>query len=654
MRLFAAALSLLLIGIVYADPPAPSGESSAKHWSFQPPLRATPPSFKNAKQRKWVRNPIDAFVLDRLVREKVEPAPEADRRTLIRRVTFDLTGLPPTPAEVEAFVKDTSPDAYTKLVERLLASPHYGERWGRHWLDAVRFGETEGFEYDRLRAGAWRFRDYVIKSFNDDKPFDRFVREQIAGDELDPENQEMLVAAGFHRLGPVRRNAGNPETAFSRNELIGEMAEATGAAFLGLTVGCARCHDHKFDPIAIEEYYEFQAFWAVAQEHDKPLADADTVAKWKEDTARVQAEVSKLKLVVTGKTGDALVQARARVFEAERKLPPPLPTISTIRNEMDDVKPVRVLKRGNSEKPGEEVGARVFAALFKEEPAELPARTKNPRTVLAEAIANRDNPLTARVMVNRIWQGHFGTGLVNTANDFGANGGPPSHPELLDWLACEFVENQWSVKHLHRVILMSSAYRQAEHHPAAKTLAVKDPNMPRRRLTAEETRDAMLVIAGRLNLKAGGPSVTVPVDDDLTKQLYAPGQWVVTPDRAEHDRRSVYLLAKRNLRLPFMIAFDQPDAAASCARRESSTHALQTLELMNGTLANDLAKSFAARIEKEAGTDANAQVDVAFQLAAGRSPTPREKKASVAFLKTQPLREFALAVFNLNAFLYVE
>jgi hypothetical protein len=290
--------------------------------------------------------------------------------------------------------------------------------------------------------------------------------------------------------------------------------------------------------------------------------------------------------------------------------------------------------------------------------AELPADTPNPRTMLARAIIGPDHPLTARVMVNRIWQWHFGTGIVATANDFGLNGSRPSHPELLDWLASEFIANGWSVKKLNRLIVLSRVYRQG-YRPDARASKL-DPDdrllwsFPRRRLAAEEVRDSMLAIAGRLNLKTGGPSIVVPADDDLVKLLYAPSQWAVTPDKSEHDRRSVYLLAKRNLRLPFMEAFDQPDAATSCDRRESSTHALQALELLNGTLANDLAGSFADRLRREAGADPKAQVEIAYRLAAGRPPTAREKELALAFLKTQPLREFALAMFNLNAFLYVD
>jgi hypothetical protein len=662
MRLLALIVTLIVVAYVPAVVPD-------AHWSLRPPTRPTVPEVRNPKFA--IRTPVDAFILARLEKDGLAPAPEADRVTLIRRVTFDLIGLPPTPVEIEGFLKDTSADAYEKLVERLLASPHYGEKWGRHWLDLVRYSETEGFEYDRHRSGAWRYRDYAIDAFNRDKPYDRFVLEQLAGDEIDPDNDELRIAAGFNRLGPVRRNAGNQELAFSRNEVMTEMADATGAVFLGLTVACARCHDHKFDGITLDDYYCFQAFWAATHEHDIVQASPAEQAEWKTKTDKIQAEIKKLQKSSADLTSDAKAQAGEKLKELEASLPPPLPTISTVRNVPSNRTPVHVLKRGNTDKKGREVTAKVLGIGFTAEIAELPADTPNPRTILARAIVQPKNPLAARVLVNRIWQWHFGTGIVDTANDFGVNGGRPSHPELLDWLASEFVEpswansghqpgNAWSIKHVHRLIVLSSAYRQASRHPDPNPGLLKDPSnrllwrFPRRRLTADEIRDSMLMVSGRLNIKAGGPSVVVPVDKDLVKLLYTPSQWTVTPDRKEHDRRSVYLHAKRNLRLPFMEAFDQPDAATSCARRESSTHALQALELLNGTLANDLAESFAGRLRDEAGTDPAARVELAYRLAAGRPPTSREKELAIEFLKKQPLREFGLAVFNLNAFLYVD
>jgi hypothetical protein len=649
----AVAAALLLVAA--APPP-----SDLRHWSLRPLRRPAVPRFTHTADRAWARTPVDAFILARLRGAGLRPATPADRRTLIRRVTFDLTGLPPAPEEVEAFVNDTHPDAYERLVDRLLASPAHGERWGRHWLDVVRYAETEGFEYDRERPGAYRFRDYVIASLNADKPYDRFVMEQLAGDEMDPGNQELLVAAGFHRLGPVRRNAGNSELVFSRHEVLSEQIDAFGVVFLGLTVGCARCHDHKFDDFSLADYYRLQAFLAATREHDVVLAPAAAQARWHASTLRVRRDLAPIQKALPALKGDERARAERIVRELEKRLPAPLPAISTVQNVASERLPIHVLKRGNTERKGRQVGPRLPSLFSGRGAVELPAAAPAPRTALARAIASPDNPLTARVLVNRVWQYHFGRGLVETANDFGVNGSPPSHPDLLDYLAGEFVRGGWSIKPLHRLIVLSSTYRQSARSLDRLTGQAKDSrnrllwHFPRRRLTAEEVRDATLAVAGRLNKRMGGPSVVPPAGADLVKLLYAPSQWVVTPNPDEHDRRSVYLVARRNLRVPFLEAFDQPDAQTSCARRESSTHALQALELLNGTLANDLAETFARRLRREAGPDPVRQVERAFQLAAGRPPTPRESALGVRFLKDQPAREFALAVLNLNAFLYVD
>jgi hypothetical protein len=603
---------------------------------------------------------VDTFILDRLRAEGLTPAPEADRTTLIRRLSFDLNGIPPTPREIDAFVQDQSADAYERLVERLLASPHYGERWAQHWLDVVRFAETEGFEYDRLRPGAWRYRDYVIQSLNQDKPYDRFVTEQLAGDEIAPEDQTLRVAAGFHRLGPVRRNAGNQDVASSRNEVLTEMTDAVGMVFLGLTVGCARCHDHKFDDVTQEDYYRLQAFLAATHEYDVILADAPTQADWKARTDRVQAEIKRLKRELEAARGDASERLLAQIKETERRLPAPLPSLCSVRNLGGDKIEVHVLKRGLPERKGKRVGPGFPSALISEGQADLsPEAPKSPRTVLARWLTNPDHPLTARVFVNRVWQGHFGRGLVETPNDFGVNGAVPSHLELLDHLANELVRGGMHLKPLHRLIVLSSTYRQSSRSPDISLGREKDPDnrllwqFPRRRLSAEEVRDSMLAAAGRLSLKAGGVSVIVPVEKDLVDLLYDPAQWTVTPEPREHDRRSIFLLAKRNLRLPFGQTFDQPDLQTSCPRRQSSTHAPQALELLNGQTSNRLAEAFAARLKRDAGPEPAAQVELAFRLAAGRPPTSAEMELALRFLKDQPLRELALAIFNLNAFLYV-
>ncbi len=647
----ACLLLLLLAEAVLAGGPAP-----ARHWSLQPRQRPALPRFTEPAQQQWIRSAMDTFVLDRLVKASLQPAPEADRVTLLRRVTFDLTGLPPAPEEVEAARNAKQADWYEQVVERLLASPAYGERWGRHWLDVVRFAETEGFEYDRHRPGAWRYRDYVVRSLNADKPFDQFTLEQLAGDEVDPSSQEMLTAAGFHRLGPVRRNAGNQNVASSRNEVLTEMTDAIGAAFLGLTVGCARCHDHKFDPVPQADYYHLQAFLAATHEHDLVLADATTKADWTARTKKIEDQIKKLEHELDGMTGGDRKPLLEKITALKRTLPPALPTISTVHNVDRERTLIHVLRRGDPDRPGKTVGPRALSVLLPPDTPELPADVRTPRTTLARWINDPAHPLSARVLVNRVWHYHFGRGIVATPNDFGVNGSPPSHPELLDWLAEEFIASGRRIKPLHRLIVLSSTYRQAS---GARNASRTDPDnrllshFPRRRLSAEEVRDAMLAASGRLNRMGGGPSVLVPVEPDLVDLLYDPTQWDVTPERRERERRSIYLIAKRNLPLPFGQVFDQPDGQTSCPRRETSTHALQALELLNGSLSNELAVAFADRLIRECGPDRSRQVSRAYQLVAGRSPSPGELALALKFLKEQPLREFALALFNLNAFLYV-
>lgn len=630
-------------------------KSAREHWAFQPVRPVNPPPVRNAN---WVRTPVDAFVLARLEERGWQPARPATRRELIRRVCFDLTGLPPAPEQVATFLRDNSPTAYEKLVDNLLESPGYGERWASHWLDVVRFAETEGFEYDRHVPGAWRFRDYVIEAFNSDKPFDRFVLEQLAGDEIAPDDPVCQSAAIFHRLGAVRRNAGNPDIALSRNEVLTDRANIVGEAFLGLTVGCARCHNHKLEPITQNDYYRLQAYFSATAEHNITLASAAEIKAWEEQTAQVNAQIKSLKEEAAKSEMDP-AELERQVDELAQRLPPHLPTIPSIRNDFENRTPMHVLRRGIWEQKGVPVGPRPLSVLVSAGLSELPGDVSHPRTHLAEWIASGDHPLTARVLVNRVWQHHFGTGLVKTVNDFGTHGDHPSHPELLDWLAQSFVEKGWHLKPLHRMILLSNTYRQASNISQAEYQAADPENrllwqFNRRRLAAEEIRDAMLTVSGRLNPKAGGPSVMVPVDPELVGLLYKPSQWQVARDPAEFDRRSIYLLAKRNLRLPFMEAFDAPTLQTSCPVRESSTHAPQALELLNGDFANEMAEAFAARLQRECQGDAKSMVLRGFRLAAGREPTTQELTLSLEFLKDQPVREFALAMFNLNGFLYVD
>ncbi len=635
------------------------------HWAFV--KRGTPavPTFSEATDQAWAKNPIDAFILQKLQKAGLRPSPRADRATLIRRAYFDLIGLPPSPREVESFLADKSPDAWDRVIDRLLASPQYGERWAQHWLDVVRFAETDGFEYDTHRSDAWRYRDYVIRSFNADKPYDRFVTEQLAGDEIDPTNDELLVASGFNRLGPLRKNAGNQEVASSRNEVLTEMTNAVGSALLGVTIGCARCHNHKFDPVRQSDYYRMQAFFAAVYDKDIIKATPEAQAAHKAQAEPIEAEMKKVNaamLKIKDKDDPPAVaekEALMKQLEAlQDRMPRPLPALHSVANMPEKRSPIHLLTRGDYSAKGDRVGMRPLGVLLPDGAPELPERTEQPRTELARWITAADHPLTARVMVNRIWQSHFGRGIVGTPNDFGRMGERPTHPDLLDYLANEFAAGGFHIKRIHRMILQSNAWQQAA--ASADPVALqKDPEnklywrFNRQRLAAEQLRDAMLAVSGTLNSKAGGPSVMIPIDPGLVNLLYKPSQWVPAKDPAEHHRRSIYLIAKRNLRLPFMEVFDAPDMQASCARRESSTHAPQALELLNGDIANAQAEALAKRLETEAGPSLRKQIDLGYRLVAGRPARPKEMQASLAFLKTQPKREFALALLNLNAFLYV-
>ena len=639
---------------------APLGKYTAverKHWAFQPRSNPLVPQFDLAAHKTWVRNPVDAFVLARLKKAELTPSSIASKRVLARRLYFDLTGLPPTPEQLKLFESDKRPDAWQRLVNELLDSPRYGERWGQHWLDVVRFAETDGFEYDTHRSEAYRYRDYVIRAFQNDKPYDRFLLEQLAGDEIAPQEQETLIASGFNRLGPLRKNAGNQEVASSRNEVLTEMTNAAGAAFLGVTLGCARCHDHKFDPIRQSDYYRMQAYFAGTLDHDFPLSSREDRTVWEERVKPIDAQIKKLQGEKGNLSQSEKDKIALKIKELENGKPAPPPTLYSVKNDMTKASPIHLLARGDYAAKGDSVGMRPLGVLL---PDGLPEFNdqQQPRTTLAKWISAKDNALTARVMVNRIWQYHFGQGIVVTPNDFGRMGGRPSHPELLDYLANEFVASGFSVKHMHRLILSSSTWMQA-----SETLNVKateqDPEnkllwkYSRRRLSAEEMRDAMLAVSGNLNLKQGGPSVIVPVEKELLSALYNPTQWKVSPDVSDHKRRSIYLLVKRNLHLPMMEVFDAPDALVSCPRRESSTHAPQALELLNGTFSNEQAEAFAARLAKLAGTNPQKLVDQGYLLATGRLPNPKERLVALEFVRGAKPHEFALALLNLNAFIYV-
>ena len=629
---------------------APLGSYTAgerRYWAFQPRTNSAPPALAH--------NPIDAFLLEALIKNGLKPAPPATREQLIRRATFDLLGLPPTPAEIDAFVNDKSAKAWENLIDRLLASPHYGEQWGRHWLDVVRFAESDGYEYDMHRPDSYRYRDYVVQSFNDDKPYNAFVKEQLAGDEIDPTNPTLLIASGFNRLGPLRKNAGNQDVASSRNEVLTETTNIIGAAFLGLTVGCARCHDHKFDPIRQSDYYRLQAHFAQLQPHDIVQASAEEQAAHKATIAPIEEEIRRLQEQLKKAPESDKGKLEAQLEQLDEKLPPPLTAIYAVRDDPSKPTPIQVLFHGEYSSPTAKVGVRRLGILEDASIPEEPLNTATPRLKLANWIVDPANPLTARVMANRVWQYHFGRGLVSTPNDFGRMGGRPSNAQLLDWLANQLVAGGWKLKPLHRMILLSNAYQQSSVTADEEQGARKDPEnallwkFSQRRLEAEEIRDTMLTVAGRLNTKLGGPSYLLPIDRDLVLMLKRPQYWTPTRDKAEYDRRSLYMIYKRNLRLPFLEVFDAPDTLSSCERREQATHAPQALELLNGKTSNELATRFAERLAND-----KSPVDLAFRLALGRAPSTAERDLALSFLAKNSVKEFALAVFNLNSFLYVD
>ncbi len=488
--------------------------------------------------------------------------------------------------------------------------------------------------------------------------FDQFLVEQIAGDEIDAADRRLKVAAGFHRLGPVRRNAGNQEVAGSRNEVLTERTDIVGTAILGTTIGCARCHDHKFDPISQRDYYQLQAYFAASHEHDFPYRENDDVEEWKSKTNRIQKEIERLTKIASNQSGDAEKETIAKIRAAEKELPAPIPMVSSVRNDFENATTVHVLKRGEWSLPGEQVEP-ALPAILKASLNTLPFESEKPRLSLARGLVSPLNPLTPRVMVNRLWLYHFGRGIAPSPNDLGRNGRPPSNIELMDHLAWELIRHSWQLKPIHRMIVLSSVYRQSSSSSMEPTYQKSDPEnsllwkFQRRRLSGEEIRDSMLFACGELYSEIGGPSIMLPVAPELVQQLYKPSQWQVTESPAQHMRRSIYLIAKRNLRLPFLEAFDQPTQQTSCAQRETSTHAPQALELLNGRIANELADRFSARILRLAPQDREKQIEVAFRWTTGRLPSGDERAIARRFLDEGSHREFALAMFNINAFLYV-
>jgi Protein of unknown function (DUF1553)/Protein of unknown function (DUF1549) len=615
-----------------------------KRWAFEPVRKVNPP----ADPSGWSANPIDCFVRAKLGEHGLRPAGPADKRTLIRRVTFDLTGLPPTPEEVDAFLADDPPDAFAKVVERLLASPHYGERWGRHWLDVVRYADTGGFEADHLYPNAWRYRDYVLRSFNADEPFDRFVQEQVASDELWPEDPDAVLATALYCVGPALG-----ESAMVSNQLeyewLTDAADTTGAAFLGLTFGCARCHDHKYDPLTQQDYFGMQAIFAAS---DRPFPDKIRQTRIKALNGLL-AEVPVPKELLNDPRCTVQTEERVgwRLFHRREPLT------------------VHRLRRGELSKPREAVGPAVPAVLRQAGPVPdfagvVPTQR---RAALARWLTAPDNPLTARVLVNRVWGWHFGQALARTPNDFGAQGEPPSYPELLDWLARDFVEHGWSLKRLHRLILLSNSYRMRSVADGPSLERDSENRLlghfPRHRLEGEAIRDALVACAGNLNLKPFGRPVVPPLSGpELTGLFDAKGKWPVTKDASEHSRRSVYLLVRRTFTYPLFAAFDPPESMTSCPQRPRTVVPTQALTLLNSPLVREQSAAFARRLLRECGDRPEAIVPRAWQLAFGRPPRAAESERALTFLRARAdtataeaaVADLCLALFNATEFVYVD
>ncbi len=698
-------------GAQWASGAAASGAS--KWWAFRKPVRPSVPGGASASHA------IDAFIDQKLKAAGIAPAPEADRLTLLRRASYDLLGLPPTKEEIDLFLNDKSPDAWEHQIDRMLASPRYGEKWARHWLDLARYADTAGFEQDPYILLAWRYRDYVIKSFNDDKPYDRFAKEQIAGDELYPTDPDAKTGTGFYRVNTNRDMLYKVED-INLVEKRNDMVDTTSAVFLGLTVGCARCHDHKFDPIPQKDYYRMEAVFTPAV-NDRVFLDYNpargydiaentrTFRLWQigEEIANIQRKYQddlrekklgalpapvqaafrekeekrtppQLQLVAENlnavKVGSAEVNAAMKQEDKERmdaiakRLlatftgygPPPM-SLGIIDAGRDAPKTFIAI-RGNPDAPGDEVQPGFLTALGGGDVPEPPlhAASTGRRRALAEWTASADNPLFARVMVNRIWQYHFGSGLVKTASDFGIRGGTPTHPELLDWLATEFADRKWSVKSMHKLIMMSDVYRRGSN--ATEPARTKDPandllsHMNRRRLDAEEIRDASLQVSGELNLKMGGVPAVPPLSrEEMFGMTESPQTaWMVTPDPSEHVRRTIYLLVRRTFQQPMAQAFDGPDGVLTCPRRNESTTAPQSLALLNSAFTVDRAKALAAKTSTAAD---------AWQRIYGRAPSAEEQDEADKFLAKQTSalgsREAAMAelvrgLMNTNEFLYVD
>ncbi|MGE0606027.1 MAG: DUF1549 domain-containing protein [Pirellulales bacterium] len=695
-----------------ADPAVNPFRTDATYWAYRPVMR---PAIPTEQAVRPAANPIDAFIQRRLSAEGLSLSPPAGKYELLRRAKFDLHGLPPTPDEIDEFAADQSEDAYTRLLDRLLASPHYGERWGRHWLDVVRYADSAGYNADPVRPLAYRYRDYVIQAFNADLPYDRFVQQQLAGDELFPDDEAALVATGFLRLQPDESNASN--VLLARQDQLNDLTGVVGSALLGQSLACAQCHDHKFDDLPQRDFYRLQAFFAAVVPADQAMLGTPeelrtrlaAIDRWKAAVDPLREELRQLELPARIAIGgerrlkfpsavlasiDLHPSRRSSLqqqfaFFAERQIPITeaelLKKLSAEQQsrrqqlllqieEMEAARPAGrdtdvmagidgphppttyLLSGGSYEWPEEEVAPGFLSAISADPaaaatiPPPLRPGSSGRRAALARWITDARNPLTARVMANRLWQGHFGRGLVQNGNDLGVQGGEPLYAELLDWLSAELVTPTWqaesatvpwSLKRMHRLIMTSCVYlqssRAATQEPIATTYSADPTNrwywrFPRRRLEAESVRDSLLAVSGLLNPRMHGPGICPPLPPGYSSRE----SWTVSPDLADRCRRSVYILAKRNLPYPLLGAFDLPDMHESCACRQMTTTSPQALTLLNSHLVLSYAQAFAGRLlADDPMLSPMRQVDKACLLAFGRPATAAEQHAGGQFLSDQ-------------------
>ena len=704
-----------------SPPERPITAEERDHWAYRPLAPAIPPNVPDAE---WNSHPIDRFLKAEMQQGSVEPLPRAGKATLLRRLSFDLTGLPPTVKQLAEFLNDSSPETYQKLVDRLLGSPAYGERWAQHWLDLARFAETDGFEHDLVRPNAWRYRDWIIDALNKDVPFNEFVQLQLAGDELFPNDPNAAIATGFLLCGPDMPDLNLPEE--RRHLVLNEITATVGAVFLGMQFGCAQCHDHKFDPIRQQDFYRLRAFFESAdifRDHPIPTAEQLTLRQAAEaaaDPKDQQREQRRQSLEDLGrklfreKNPDEqpkLKQLLAELPEADREEHanlvkqlrqatrlPELPLGRVVRD--GPSRDGHLYLRGDFRQPG-----RVMACGFPQvlttiatADSHLPEHS---RQQLADWLTKQ--PLLSRVMANRLWQWHFGVGLSASASDFGIMGVEPTNPQLLDWLAQRLIDDGWSMKTMHRLLVTSRAYQSAsgpfdaewsvDETKSAKAVwersHVRDPenkmnwHRRRQRLEGEAIRDAMLAASGQLSNRRGGAGVRPPLSPEETSTLLK-DQWTVTGDSEDHRRRSVYLFVRRNLRYPMFDVFDRPDTNASCALRHESTTATQSLVLLNSRFSLDCARSLAETVAAlEQGQPAR-QLEEAYLRVFNRPATPDEVRLGQAFLDRQrklleaeqqrneslrtpegtasvanpsnlaSLVDFCLALFNANEFIYLD